>query len=222
MRILDRHALVSCALFFGCTVRGQWPRNSLIIQDLTVHGSLKYSPSNRHFAHINTTTGPVVLFIDEIDAMCPRRDPGKSHESRVVAQLLTLMDGMQSRGRLVVLAATNRPNALDPALRRPGRFDREVEIRPPTQLEREGILRYVCSRVLVLSFGRCVSLFTAFVGALFHDNFIGVHLSHSPPLQHLRRMSIQPRVWSPGIVLVVCVWPTTSCSIALRSGQTDM
>jgi SpoVK/Ycf46/Vps4 family AAA+-type ATPase len=89
----------------------------------------------------------VVLFIDEIDALCPRRTVEQSHESRVVAQLLTLMDGMQSRGRLVVMAATNRPNALDPALRRPGRFDREIEIKAPSSAERVAILRY-CIRGL--------------------------------------------------------------------------
>ena len=61
-----------------------------------------------------------VLFIDELDAICPRRQHGQSHENRVVAQLLTLMDGLESRGRLVILAASNRPNALDPAVRRPG------------------------------------------------------------------------------------------------------
>ena len=61
-----------------------------------------------------------VLFIDELDALCPRRQRGQGHENRVVAQLLTLMDGLESRGRLVILAATNRPNALDPAIRRPG------------------------------------------------------------------------------------------------------
>ncbi|CAG8530939.1 3497_t:CDS:10, partial [Acaulospora colombiana] len=65
---------------------------------------------------------PVILFIDELDALTPHRTEAQSHESRVVAQLLTLMDGMKSRGRFVVIAATNRPNAIDSALRRPGRY----------------------------------------------------------------------------------------------------
>lgn len=65
------------------------------------------------------------------DALTPHRERAQSHENRVVAQLLTLMDGMQSRGRLIVVAATNRPNAIDPALRRPGRFDREISIDAP-------------------------------------------------------------------------------------------
>ena len=92
---------------------------------------------------------PAVLFLDEIDALCPRRDDNKSHENRMVAQLLTLMDGLVSRGRLVVVAATNRPNVLDPALRRPGRFDREMEIASPSAEQREAILRF-CTRGLQL------------------------------------------------------------------------
>ena len=71
--------------------------------------------------------GPCVLFIDEIDTLCPKRGKsGSVQDSRLVAQLLTLMDGLESRGTLVVIGATNRANAIDPALRRPGRFDREV------------------------------------------------------------------------------------------------
>ncbi|KAI8374450.1 P-loop containing nucleoside triphosphate hydrolase protein [Radiomyces spectabilis] len=74
---------------------------------------------------------PVILFIDEIDALTPHRNQAQSHENRVVAQLLTLMDGIHSRGRLIVVAATNRPNSVDPALRRPGRFDREISLDAP-------------------------------------------------------------------------------------------
>eukprot|EP00058_Branchiostoma_floridae_P005333 XP_002590821.1 hypothetical protein BRAFLDRAFT_90046 [Branchiostoma floridae] len=88
--------------------------------------------------------GPCVLFIDELDALCPKRGgSGKSQENRMVAQMLTLMDGQAGRGRLVVVAATNRPNAIDPALRRPGRFDKEVHVGVPNQQEREEILRVV-------------------------------------------------------------------------------
>ncbi|KAL4211773.1 P-loop containing nucleoside triphosphate hydrolase protein [Rhizopus microsporus] len=75
---------------------------------------------------------PVILFIDEIDALTPKRDDSQSHENRMVAQLLTLMDGVKSRGRLVIVGATNRPNSIDPALRRPGRFDREISMEPPS------------------------------------------------------------------------------------------
>lgn len=76
---------------------------------------------------------PSIIFIDEIDSIAPNRanDDSGEVESRIVATLLTLMDGMGSAGRLVVIAATNRPNSVDPALRRPGRFDQEVEIGIP-------------------------------------------------------------------------------------------
>lgn len=71
--------------------------------------------------------GPTVLFIDEIDSLCPKRGSSNSAlEDRIVAQLLTLLDGVGSEVKMVIIAATNRPDALDPALRRPGRFDREV------------------------------------------------------------------------------------------------
>lgn len=84
---------------------------------------------------------PAIVFIDEIDAIAPKR--GETHdqaEKRVVTQLLTLMDGLKSRGQLVVMAATNRPDDLDEALRRPGRFDRELKINPPTEKGRKEIL----------------------------------------------------------------------------------
>src|ERR687898_3552105 len=72
---------------------------------------------------------PSIIFIDEIDSIAPKREEVSGEvERRIVAQLLSLMDGMSSRGKVVVIAATNRPDALDPALRRPGRFDREIEI----------------------------------------------------------------------------------------------
>ncbi|KAI8092162.1 P-loop containing nucleoside triphosphate hydrolase protein [Gilbertella persicaria] len=84
---------------------------------------------------------PVVLFIDEIDALTPKRDQSQSHENRMVAQLLTLMDGVKSRGKLVVVGATNRPNAIDPALRRPGRFDREIHMEPPNVSDRHSLFK---------------------------------------------------------------------------------
>ena len=86
---------------------------------------------------------PAILFIDEIDAIAPKReDMGgeKQVERRVVAQLLALMDGLESRGQLIVIGATNIPNTLDPALRRPGRFDREITIGIPDRNARKGIL----------------------------------------------------------------------------------
>ncbi|MEO0388369.1 MAG: AAA family ATPase, partial [Pseudomonadota bacterium] len=86
---------------------------------------------------------PAIIFIDEIDAIAPKRDGlsgEKQLERRVVAQLLTLMDGLDARGRVVVMAATNLPHALDPALRRPGRFDRELAFGAPDRQARAEIL----------------------------------------------------------------------------------
>ncbi|CCC70428.1 hypothetical protein NCAS_0E03580 [Naumovozyma castellii] len=85
---------------------------------------------------------PAIIFIDEIDSIAPKRDKTNGEvERRVVSQLLTLMDGMKSRSNVVVIAATNRPNAIDPALRRFGRFDREVDIGIPDAVGRLEILR---------------------------------------------------------------------------------
>ncbi|MFT4312201.1 MAG: CDC48 family AAA ATPase [Candidatus Woesearchaeota archaeon] len=85
---------------------------------------------------------PSIIFIDEIDAIATSREEAKGEvERRVVAQLLTMMDGLKSRGKVVVIAATNMPNTLDPALRRPGRFDRELEINPPQKDGRLNILK---------------------------------------------------------------------------------
>ncbi|KAH9130073.1 hypothetical protein LEN26_008877 [Aphanomyces euteiches] len=91
---------------------------------------------------------PSIVFIDEIDSLCPKRD---SHvgdmEKRVVATLLTCMDGLNASPGVVVLAATNRPNALDPALRRPGRLDREIEIPTPTAQDRLAILKVTLAAI---------------------------------------------------------------------------
>jgi transitional endoplasmic reticulum ATPase len=85
---------------------------------------------------------PSVIFIDEIDSIAPKREEVTGEvERRVVAQLLTLMDGLKSRGQVVVIAATNRPEAVDPALRRPGRFDREIAIPMPDKKARKEILQ---------------------------------------------------------------------------------
>src|ERR671914_2018611 len=85
---------------------------------------------------------PSIIFIDEIDSIAPKREEVSGDvERRVVSQLLSLMDGLEARGKVIVIGATNRPDALDPALRRPGRFDREIEIGIPDQEGRYDILQ---------------------------------------------------------------------------------
>jgi transitional endoplasmic reticulum ATPase len=85
---------------------------------------------------------PSIIFIDELDSIAPKREEVSGDvEKRIVSQLLTIMDGLESRGELVVIGATNRPNAIDPALRRPGRFDREIEIGIPDTKGRLQILQ---------------------------------------------------------------------------------
>ena len=87
-------------------------------------------------------TAPSIVFIDEMDAIAPKREEVTGEvERRVVAQLLSLMDGMGTRGNIIVIGATNRPNAIDPALRRPGRFDREIEIGVPDKKGRNEIVQ---------------------------------------------------------------------------------
>lgn len=84
---------------------------------------------------------PSIIFLDEIDSIAPNRDNAfGEQERRVVAQLLSLMDGMGGRGNVIVIGATNREDSIDPALRRPGRFDREIEIGVPNRMGRESIL----------------------------------------------------------------------------------
>jgi transitional endoplasmic reticulum ATPase len=85
---------------------------------------------------------PTIIFMDEIDAIAPKREEATNEvERRMVSQLLTLMDGMASRGQVIVIGATNRENSVDPALRRPGRFDREIEIGVPDRNSRKEILQ---------------------------------------------------------------------------------
>jgi len=87
-------------------------------------------------------TAPAIIFIDELDAIAPKREEVTGEvERRVVSQILTMMDGLKSRGKVVVIGATNRINAIDPALRRPGRFDREIEINVPGKDGRLNILK---------------------------------------------------------------------------------
>jgi len=86
-------------------------------------------------------TAPTIIFIDEIDAIAPKREDVQGEvERRVVSQILTMMDGLKSRGKVIVVGATNRVNALDSALRRPGRFDREIEVGVPDKKGRRTIL----------------------------------------------------------------------------------
>jgi transitional endoplasmic reticulum ATPase len=112
---------------------------------------------------------PSIIFIDELDSIAPKREEVTGEvEKRVVSQLLALMDGLQSRGKVVVIGATNRPNALDPALRRPGRFDREIEIGVPNKDGRLQILQ-IHTRGMPLAedvnLKRLASVTHGFVGA---------------------------------------------------------
>jgi transitional endoplasmic reticulum ATPase len=114
-------------------------------------------------------SAPSIIFLDEIDAIAPRRERVVGDvEKRVVAQLLALMDGLSQRQHVIVLAATNLPNALDPALRRPGRFDREITIPIPDQHGRQEILE-IHSRGMPLAgdvdLPRMAAITHGFVGA---------------------------------------------------------
>ncbi len=131
-----------------------------------------YGESEAHLRKIfdeATRRSPSIIFLDEIDAIAPRRDRAVGDvEKRVVAQLLALMDGLSQRQHVIVLAATNLPNVLDPALRRPGRFDREISIPIPDQHGREEILE-IHSRGMPLAnsveLGRLAAITHGFVGA---------------------------------------------------------
>ena len=131
-----------------------------------------YGESEAKLRHIfdeaNANT-PSIIFIDEIDAIAPKRTESIGNvEKRVVAQLLVLMDGLVTRNKVVVIAATNVPNLLDPALRRPGRFDREIMINPPNRLGRLEILR-IHTRTMPLhsdvDLGKLAEITHGFVGA---------------------------------------------------------
>jgi transitional endoplasmic reticulum ATPase len=94
---------------------------------------------------------PSIIFVDEIDSIAPKREEVTGEvKRRVVSQMLSLMDGLEARGKVIVISATNRPNAIDPALRRPGRFDREIEIKVPDKKGRSDILA-IHSRNMPLS-----------------------------------------------------------------------
>jgi transitional endoplasmic reticulum ATPase len=131
-----------------------------------------YGESEAHLRKIfedATRKGPSIIFLDEIDAIAPKRENVVGEvEKRVVAQLLALMDGLAKRQHLIVIAATNLPNMLDPALRRPGRFDREIAIPIPDRLGREEILA-IHSRGMPLAenveMGHLAAITHGFVGA---------------------------------------------------------
>src|SRR6266567_2711814 len=111
---------------------------------------------------------PSIIFIDELDALAAKRESSGELERRIVGQLLTLMDGMASRGQVVVIGATNQPNTLDPALRRPGRFDREIGLRVPDVRARAEILRIHSKDAALgndIDFARLAQLTPGFVGA---------------------------------------------------------
>jgi transitional endoplasmic reticulum ATPase len=133
-----------------------------------------YGSSEAHLRQIfeeASRQAPAIIFLDEIDAIAPKREEmsgDRQVERRVVAQLLALMDGLKSRGNAIVIAATNIPNTLDPALRRPGRFDREIEIGVPDKQGRAEILE-IYTRGMPLAEGvdmdRLASITHGFVGA---------------------------------------------------------
>ncbi|MFH1425598.1 MAG: CDC48 family AAA ATPase [archaeon] len=104
-----------------------------------------YGESEKHLREVfeqAEKNAPSIIFIDEIDSIAPKRGDGTDQtEKRIVAQILTSMDGLKSRGQVVVMAATNRPEDIDEALRRPGRFDRELRINPPDEVARKEILQ---------------------------------------------------------------------------------
>ena len=121
-------------------------KDSFVTQNLLLlHNSKYYGQSEENLRkkfEEAEKNAPSIIFIDEIDAIASKREETRGEvERRVVAQLLALMDGLQSRGKVVVIAATNVPNILDPALRRPGRFDREIEIGVPSKEGRLNILK---------------------------------------------------------------------------------
>ena len=131
-----------------------------------------YGESEGHLREIfdqAQENAPSIIFIDELDSIAPKREEVTGEvEKRVVSQLLSLMDGLQSRGKVVVIGATNRPNALDPALRRPGRFDREIEIGVPNKDGRLQVLQ-IHTRGMPLAedvdLKRLASVTHGFVGA---------------------------------------------------------
>ncbi len=136
---------------------------------------------------------PSILFIDEIDAIAPKREEVTGEvERRMVSQLLTLMDGLKNRGELIVIAATNRVDSIDPALRRPGRFDREIELGVPDRKEREAIMR-IHTRNMPLGTDKTKEKLIEEFAALTHG-YTGADLSlltKEAALRALRRLRVE-------------------------------
>jgi len=145
---------------------------------------------------------PSIIFIDEIDAVAPKREDVQGEvERRVVSQILTMMDGLKSRGKVVVIGATNRINSLDPALRRPGRFDREIAISVPDKKARLNILK-IHTRNMPLTkdvdLNKLAAKTHGFVGAdlsaLTKEAAMNVLRKHLPELKSDEDESISPEV----------------------------
>ena len=134
---------------------------------------------------------PSIIFIDEVDAIAPKREEVQGEvERRVVSQLLTMMDGLKSRGRIIVIGATNRVNSIDPALRRPGRFDREVEISVPDKKSRLNILKIHTRNMplhkdvnLEILAGKTHGFVGADLSALTKESAMNVLRKHLPELK---------------------------------------
>ena len=120
---------------------------------------------------------PSIIFVDEIDSIAPKREEVTGEvERRVVSQMLSLMDGLEARGKVIVISATNRPNAIDPALRRPGRFDREIEIKVPDKKGRHEILQ-IHTRNMPLSTEGDDSVVIDKIAAVSHG-YVGADLEY--------------------------------------------
>jgi len=140
-QIVDRDVLPSQELYDFTVDKDNFVAGNMLL----LHNSKYYGQSEENLRkkfEEAEKNAPAIIFIDEIDAIATKREETKGEvERRVVAQLLALMDGLKSRGKVVVIAATNVPNTLDPALRRPGRFDREIEIGVPNKEGRLTVLK---------------------------------------------------------------------------------
>jgi len=148
-----------------------------------------------------------IIFIDELDSLAPRRDVTKGElEPRLVGQLLSLMDGLEkevSKGHVVVIGSTNRPEALDPALRRPGRFDLEIEFDPPSADERKEILKillnsYAKGRYEKINFDKIAEQTIGFTGAdllqLLNESLLQVALEGRDSITQNDLMNAKDRV----------------------------
>ena len=151
---------------------------------------------------------PTIIFIDEIDAIAPKREDVQGEvERRVVSQILTMMDGLKGRGKVIVIGATNRVNALDPALRRPGRFDREIAINVPDKEGRLAILQ-IHTRGMPLTkdvnLNELAGLTHGFVGAdlesLAKEAAMGVLRKHLPQIKMDEHETISPEILEKMII----------------------